>query len=62
MSGSTSDSPQTEAAPAASHLKEPCTSEDQELLDAYSRAVISAVEKVSPSVVNIVAQPGDGGG
>ncbi|HUK93109.1 MAG TPA: trypsin-like peptidase domain-containing protein [Methanomicrobiales archaeon] len=38
------------------------TGEDRDLLDAYSKAVISAVEKVSPSVVHIVAQPGDGGG
>jgi len=61
MSGSTSDSPQTEAAPAATHPEEPVSS-DEELLDAYSKAVISAVEKVSPSVVNIVAQPDGGGG
>ncbi len=65
MSNSTSDSPQKEAAPAVSHLGEPSSSDsgssDQELLDAYSRAVISAVEQVSPSVVNIVAQPDSGG-
>ena len=29
------------------------TAEDDELLDAYSRAVIDAVDKVSPAVVNI---------
>ena len=37
-------------------------SSDQDLLDACSRAVISAVEKVSPSVVHIVAQPGENAG
>jgi len=41
--------------------KEPGSPEDRDLLDAYSKAVISAVEKVSPSVVNIIAQPGEVG-
>jgi S1-C subfamily serine protease len=66
MSGSATDSPQTEAAPAASHpdeiaSSEAGSSEDQDLLDAYSRAVVSAVEKVSPAVVHIIAQPGEVG-
>jgi len=34
---------------------------DPELLDAYSRAVIAAVDKVSPSVVNIETRHGSGG-
>ncbi|MGA2934837.1 MAG: trypsin-like peptidase domain-containing protein [Methanomicrobiales archaeon] len=61
MSGSTSDSPQKEVTTVITHPDEPGTSEE-DLLDAYSRAVISAVEKVSPSVVNIVAQPEGNGG
>jgi S1-C subfamily serine protease len=35
------------------HVPEPSHPSDGELLDAYSRAVIGAAEKVSPSVVNI---------
>src|SRR5919106_4009382 len=34
-------------------IAEPSLPSDSELLDAYSRAVISAAEKVSPAVVNI---------
>ncbi len=35
------------------HIPEPDSVDDNELLDSYSRAVISAAEKVSPSVVHI---------
>ena len=40
-------------------LQNPPAAEDGELLDSYSRAVIAAAEKVSPSVVHIVVG-GDG--
>src|SRR5919106_5272003 len=43
VSNSTDELPQTSFAPQT----------DDQLLDAYSRAVISAAEKISPSVVNI---------
>jgi S1-C subfamily serine protease len=65
MSGSSTDSLQKEVidvVPAVSQGEKEGVSPDEALLDAYSRAVISAVEKVSPSVVNIVAQPDGGGG
>jgi S1-C subfamily serine protease len=45
---SLSDSPETPAVSGAPHI-----ADDGALLDAYSRAVTGAVEKVSPSVVNI---------
>jgi S1-C subfamily serine protease len=40
----------------------PQTSSDDELLDAYSRAVIAAVETVGPAVVTIAAGRGEGSG
>ena len=43
--------PDVEATPAPSSQAAPWS--DDDLLDAYSRAVISAAERVSPSVVNI---------
>ncbi|HUO76072.1 MAG TPA: trypsin-like peptidase domain-containing protein, partial [Thermodesulfovibrionales bacterium] len=40
---------------------EPNAVDDDELLDSYSRAVISAADKVSPSVVHIGVQQGSQG-
>jgi S1-C subfamily serine protease len=61
MTTTTTEASDNDVKPAISHPEEPVSSPDEALLDAYSRAVISAVEKVSPSVVNIVAQPDSGG-
>jgi S1-C subfamily serine protease len=64
MSGSVTGAPSREgidAAPAVSQDKnQDIGKSDHDLLDAYSKAVISAVEKVSPSVVNIIARPPEG--
>jgi S1-C subfamily serine protease len=61
MTSTITPSPEKEVALAASHPEDTESSENEALLDAYSRAVVSAVEKVSPSVVNIIAQPGEVG-
>jgi S1-C subfamily serine protease len=65
MPGSSVNHPHTEAAQTAAASKDTMEEEqsisDPDLLDAYSRAVISAVEKVSPSVVHITSQPGENG-
>ncbi len=51
-----------EITPEAPHSAGPAYHEDDNLLDAYSRAVIGVAEKVSPSVVNIeVRQKARGG-
>jgi len=68
MSASIIDSPQTETAKPAPAIDQGEKAEDaqnvsdENLLDAYSRAVISAVEKVSPAVVHIMSQPGGNAG
>jgi S1-C subfamily serine protease len=63
MSVSVTGSPQIEAAEIATASQDEkegqISSDNDALLDAYSKAVISAVEKVSPAVVHIVAQPGE---
>ncbi len=61
MTTTTTQSSDQDVKPAVIHLEEPASSENETLLDAYSRAVISAVEKVSPAVVNIISQPGEVG-
>ncbi len=43
------------------HIPEPDSVDDNELLDSCSRAVISAAEKVSPSVVHIGVRQGRSG-
>ncbi len=45
---------------AADHV--PAASEDQALLDAYSRAVIDVVERVGPAVVGLAVQVGQANG
>jgi S1-C subfamily serine protease len=47
-------SPETPPASALNALDLSQVNDDSELLDAYSRAVVAAAEKVSPSVVHIV--------
>ncbi len=41
---------------------QPRRAEDSELLDAYSQAVVNVVDAVSPAVVSVSGQRGDGGG
>jgi S1-C subfamily serine protease len=61
MTSTTTKASDNDIKPVANHPEGPGALEDDALLDAYSRAVISAVEKVSPSVVNIEGHREDAG-
>jgi hypothetical protein len=45
----------------ASHIAPPTPTSDAELLDAYSNAVVGAVERVGPSVAHIETKPAGSG-